>query len=134
MFEIAKSSSRGSIIRITRGDYGKFKCVMNIALDPDHPEVKTPYEMQEGDKIVFTVRKEPKPDSPVLLNIESLVDFVVINPDDTKDIPIGEYSGDAELITADGKIFTFWPDLSNIRTNKEVNFKNFCVCPEVSVP
>lgn len=113
------------VIEMTRSDYAEFGCVIK---DDDGQ----PYEMQDGDSITMTVRREPKMNSEILFSVTSETDTIIIQHDDTADLEVGEYSADVQLMLADGRRFTFWPDLPDSMKKKERNFKNFILMPEVT--
>lgn len=118
--------SNGDVINLTRGD----DAVIEIALTTDDDEE---YEMDSNDYLIFAVREVPSPDSPVLLSIESEhgVNRIVFTHDDTKDMNIGFYSAEVQLMSSDGMIYTVWPKLvGNMRTSKS-NRKNFVLMTEV---
>lgn len=120
MFEIKNDK-----IRLTRGDYGKIECVLRDGAGE-------PYEMQDGDVLTLTVRDVASADSPVMLQVSSITKLLTIDHADTADLPVGEYSADIQLTTADGKRLTFWPKLDEIKYAREKNFKNFIIMPEVT--
>ena len=90
--------------------------------------------MDEGDILTFTVRKKPSKDSEVLLEKQSSPGLIeiAIDSSDTSDLEIGLYSADIQLVTAHGKRITVWPKLKGSQRSHELNFKNFCLMPEVT--
>lgn len=69
-----------------------------------------PYEPQVGDVIRFACKKEyTDPDTEVLIlkniPLESLV--LTLEPEDTKELPFGNYVYDIQLTTAAGEVDTF---------------------------
>ena len=118
--------SNGDVINLTRGDDAIIEVPLTINDDEE-------YEMDSNDYLIFAVRELPSPDSPVLLSIASDhgVNKIVFSHDDTKDMDIGFYSAEIQLMTSDGMIYTVWPKLTgNARTSKS-NRKNFVLMTEV---
>lgn len=119
-------------IYLTRGDYANIAC--NLKFKNENEEWED-YEMQDGDFLTLTVREEASKQSPVLLEIISLTNELKFFNDDTKNIPIGNYSADIQLTLSDGKRFTFWPEVTkedNYNFRKEKNIKNFFLLSEVT--
>lgn len=117
------------VLKHTRGDTGGIK-VTSIELEDG-----TPYEMQDGDTLTFTVRQKPTTSSPVLISVSSTTDEITLAPEDTKDVPAGKYSADIQLNTRSGDIFTIWPEKAapngKIQPTTQ-NFENFWIWPEVT--
>ena len=85
-------------ISITRGDSAIF--ALSIKKDDG-----SPYEIAEGDTVIFTVKKSTF-DTKIITQ-KKVVDGVVrLNPDDTKDLEYGTYYYDVELTQADGFVST----------------------------
>lgn len=120
MFDIINNK-----IRLTRGDYGKIECVLRDGAGD-------PYEMQDGDVLTLTVRDVASADSPVMLQVSSVTNMLAIQHEDTAGLPVGTYSADIQLTTADGKRLTFWPKLDEIKYAREKNLRNFELFPEVT--
>ena len=126
MIYISNDSSSGEVINLTRGDDAVIEVPMTI-------DDKIDYDMDSNDYLIFGVREIPSPDSPLLLSIESEhgVNRIVFSHDDTKDMDIGFYSAEIQLMTSSGMIYTVWPKLTgNMRTSKS-NRKNFVLMTEV---
>lgn len=115
-----------NVINLTRGD----DAVLTMLLrDSEQHE----YEMDSREYLIFGLRETPTEDSPVLLEIESDRGERTIHftHDDTKDLPVGYYSAEVQLMTEDGQRVTVWPKLEgNSRTSKS-NRRNFCLMTEV---
>jgi hypothetical protein len=92
----------GTDIRLTRGDTLYLEITINR-------QDGTEYEIQEGDKVRFAMKKRISDVAPVLvkeIDPESLV--MKIFPEDTKSLPMkSEYYYDIELTQANGDISTF---------------------------
>ena len=89
----------GNEIYLTRGDTAQF----SVSITDDKNEE---YQLQENDKLIFTVRKKPK-------NTEILIQKrgadIIIAPSDTSGLPFGEYSYDVELTYDGGIVDTIIP-------------------------
>lgn len=75
---------------------------------------RIPYEPKEGDTVRFALKKRYDDFEPILLKdipIDTMQ--LVLNPEDTRGLPSGEYRGrykyDIELTTADGFVDTVIP-------------------------
>lgn len=85
-------------ISITRGDSAIFALTIKKADGK-------PYEIAEGDTIIFTVKKSTF-DAKIIAQ-KKVVDGVVrLHPDDTKGLEYGTYYYDVELTQADGFVST----------------------------
>lgn len=109
-------------IVIHRGDTG----AIDVAIKQEDGST---YEMQEGDRLRFTVRDTASHNSEILLQIEADEPRIMFVPGDT-DIPAGKYSCDIQLTKANDEVITIFPDLN--RKGMEYNFKNFVIDAEVS--
>ena len=98
---------RGTTITMVRGD--------TVILDLKcYDQSRMPYIPQEGDRIRFALKKRYDDYEPLLVNeipIDTLL--LVLDPEDTRCLPSGEYHGrykyDIELTTADGFVDTIIP-------------------------
>lgn len=66
------------------------------------------YELQEGDKLYFSVKKSTKVTDPILIQKEMTVSTgpqCILLPEETS-LPYGNYRYDVELIQADGVVQT----------------------------
>lgn len=108
--------------------------VLDVTLTLDDGE--TPYEMQSGDVLTLTVRREPSQDSEVLMQIPGAPGStrIPIRHEDTAQLEYGAYSADIQLYTADGLRKTVWPVLEASRQRlKAGNLKNFNIASEVTM-
>lgn len=103
MFEV-----KNGVIKITKGD----SAALGVSLKTTSGE---PYEMQEGDTLTLTVRKNPKT-SP-LMSITSDTDVITFTPEDTNKLVVGNCCFDIELTTADDNVFTVVGLTDKITTN-----------------
>lgn len=91
----------------------------------------------ENETLTLTVREQPIRDSPVVFSTTSAPGStrIVINHADTTKAEYGEYSADIQLITAEGRRKTIWPDIdeSNPPKPSDRNMKNFIILPEVTM-
>lgn len=114
------------MIYLTRGD----DAALEIDLTQNGEET---YAMEAGDRLIFTVRTLPSPESPVLLRIAATQPRIVLRHEDTRDMNVGQYSADLQLITADGKRLTIWPELDEAQRKRVRNWKNMTIMPEVTI-
>lgn len=80
-------------IYFTRGDTGYFTIGMEG------------YEPTEGDKLVFTVKKEIGGEKLIQKTI-NIGEAFILNPEDTRDLDYGKYWYDIEIQGATGLIYT----------------------------
>ena len=115
------------LIEITRGDYR----TLEVTIIDDRGQ---PYEMQEGDFLMLSVRETPEESSPLLVQIHSATNILTFTPPDTSGVEPGQYSSDIQLTTADGKINTLWEyvPVDQRSRGKVKNWKNFIILPEVT--
>ena len=59
---------------------------------------------------------------------------IVLRHADTVALEVGRYSADCQLVTAEGRIHTVWPQPEGSGRYRERNFKNFVLMPEVTIP
>ena len=93
----------------------------------------TPFTIGQSEYLIFGLREKPSPDSTMLLTIESSLgsNLIEFTHNDTKDMEVGFYSAEIQLMTEDEQRVTVWPKLvGNSRTSKS-NRKNFCLMTEV---
>lgn len=98
MYTVKKTS-----ITLTRGD--TFKAQISMT-DKDG----NPYEPKEGDAVRFAMKKSYNdPDDKVLIVKNIPIDTLILtlDPEDTKELPFGQYVYDIQLTTAAGEIDTF---------------------------
>lgn len=104
-------SIEGNTISITRGDTGLFDIEL---YDMDGNK----YEMQDGDSIIFTVKKGTEGEE-ILIQKTGL--FIEIDPTDTKNLKYGTYKYDIQLTFADGRVCTVVTP-SDFKIRDEVTF------------
>ncbi|MBP3851266.1 MAG: hypothetical protein J6D36_01845 [Erysipelotrichaceae bacterium] len=89
----------GTTITLTRGDTLR----LELSLTKDGEA----YEMQDGDKIRFALKKEYR-DVDVLIEKEIASDMILeLVPEDTKPLAFGDYVYDIQMTYADGAVDTF---------------------------
>lgn len=93
-------------VTMTRGDTCSFYCRINHS-----DEDKTPYELQDGDVLVFTLRETAKTDSPTGYTLQkTFSDYqITLTPSDTESLSYGNYVYDVQLTLADGTVNTIIP-------------------------
>lgn len=94
MFSIDEKTN---VIRLTRGDYAMFS-ISILTADGN------PYELQDGDTVRFTVKKNTKSSIPLIQKEGTVIEIL---HDDTKDLKYGTYTYDCELTHANGEPDTF---------------------------
>ena len=89
-------------IVMTRGDTVKLKVTIG------YEQTGTPYEPVEGDIIRFSCKKYVS-DKKVLITKDVPIDslYLILDPDDTKDLNFGIYHYDMQLIKSNGETSTF---------------------------
>lgn len=114
-------------VYLTRGDDVNLEFLLTKADGVD-------YVMDSGDRLIFSIRELPSIESEVLATIPSAYgsNVIAIRHEDTSELNVGRYSADCQLVTANGNIFTVWPELDGRTRYKERNFKNFILMPEVT--
>lgn len=102
-FSITKKSDTTYKISMTRGD--SLACELSVTRNGE------PYTPVDGDVIRFAMKKHVN-DENVL--IEKIIPNdtlqLIINPEDTKNLPFGEYRYDVQITFADGFVSTFITD------------------------
>lgn len=106
MLKISKTK-----ISITRGDSAYIEIGIN---NPDGTE----YELQDGDTVQAQVRTVANTGELLIdasiengkLYIDDGVITWYLTPEDTRDLNIGKYSYDVQLVTSNGDVFTFIED------------------------
>lgn len=94
-------SVSGTTITLTRGD--TFMADISINKQDD-----TPYTPVEGDSVRFAMKSSYEDTEPVLVkNIPIGTLKLVIEPDDTKKLPFGQYVYDVQITKASGEVDTF---------------------------
>ena len=70
--------------------------------------MKPPYTPVEGDSVRFAMKSSYEDTEPVLVkNIPIGTLKLVIEPDDTKKLPFGQYVYDVQITKASGEVDTF---------------------------
>lgn len=88
---------------MVRGDTGAFSI---------RPIIKGEYVLQDGDEVWFTVRKIK--DRTILIQkmvnqFEDSIASIVLEPEDTAEMPLGNYIYDLKMIRADGNVDSLIP-------------------------
>ena len=92
-------------IKMTRGD------TVKLHVSISRKQTGEPYIPQEGDTIVFSVKKKYSDAVPLIQKIiPNDTQYLIIDPEDTKDLPFGSYHYDIELIDSEGNVDTFIED------------------------
>lgn len=98
-----KVDAETNVITMTRGDYGLFSVeILKAKENPTDPDEF--YELEEGDVVYFTVKKNTKSDTPLIQKTGLLIEIL---HDDTKDLNYGTYVYDVQLTHANGEPDTF---------------------------
>lgn len=94
------------------------------------------YTMSPDDQLIFTVRETPSRESEILVSVPGAPgsNVIVLRHADTVALAVGRYSADCQLVTAEGRIHTVWPQPEGFSRYRERNFKNFVLMPEVTIP
>jgi len=114
------------VINLNRGD----DAVLTVPLySTDGSE----YNLGSNEYLIFGLREKPIKESELLLEIQSTPGENVIKfrHDDTKDMPVGFYSAEIQLMTDDEQRVTVWPKLTGNNRTSTSNRKNFCLMTEV---
>lgn len=95
------SIGKNNTIKLTRGD--TFVCDIKMTKQDGYP-----YDPEEGDAIRFAMKSNVKDEEPLILK-EIPIDTMqlMLNPEDTKELPFGTYWYDIELTKANGMVDTF---------------------------
>lgn len=108
-------SINGTTITMTRGDTLRTTIVLE---DDQHNK----YIPQEGDRIRFAMKKSYEDEEPLIVKAISIEDLeLVLNPEDTKDLPQpSSYVYDIEITYANGDVDTFIPK-AKLKLTEEVH-------------
>lgn len=90
MFKIEENK-----IWLTRGDTAEFKPIIED------------YLVQEGDEVVFVVKRYPTTEPPVIRVAVAAGDNISLTNEMTSTLPLGTYLYELKLNTVDGNISTF---------------------------
>jgi hypothetical protein len=94
------ASINGENISLTRGD--------SLILHVNIMQNEEPYVPREGDVVRFALKKKSSDEECLILkDIDTETLQLIIEPDDTKNLPYGTYRYDIELTTAAGFVDTF---------------------------
>lgn len=122
------------VITMFRGDTVALEVELSVHT-AGNESLEEQYEMQDGDRLVLTVRELPSVTAPVLFSTTSETNRILIVPSDTQDLEPGEYSADIELRRANGAVDTVYPLLENLSSRARkttVNWKNFVLIGDVT--
>ena len=127
MLFITENRDGTKVINLTRGDDA-------IVVFPLKNTDGEDYTLGETEELIFSVRVLPREDSAELIHIVSVPgsNRIVISHDDTKDLDVGQYSAEVQLMTSDGKRITVYPmPTGKFKIKDTANRKNFILMPEV---
>lgn len=120
-------------IWMVRGDDERIEVPLYVVENGERVD----FEMAAGDVLTLTVRELPDAAAPVLMQISGAPgqNVIPIRHEDTKDLAVGRYSADIQLMTADGLRKTVWPDFEagSSKRWRMQNTKNFCIVSEVTM-
>lgn len=116
----------GNVVNLTRGD----DAVLTVPLKNTD---KTEYVLGEQEYLIFGLKKYPTDESELLLEIHSSLgsNEIRFRHDDTKDLLVGDYSAEVQLMTRDGQRVTVWPKLTGSARTSKQSRKNFYLMSEV---
>lgn len=92
-------SINGNNITLTKGD--TLRCQVNITQDGE------PYELQEGDSVVFAMKRNFLSDTVLLSKTLPSSLLLILNPEDTKQMQTGDYVFELEMTFANNDVDTF---------------------------
>lgn len=127
MLFISETKDGSQVINLTRGDDAVLEVPMENLVGEE-------YEIGEEEYLIFGVRRIPSENSELLVEIKTAPgsNRIVISHDDTVSMDPGAYSAEIQLMTAEGKRITIYPELKGrMRINENTNRKNFILMPEV---
>lgn len=127
MIKITEDKNGQQVVNLSRGD----DAALEVPLKDLNNE---PFELGETESLIFDVRVLPREDSELLIHIVSVpgTTRIVFTHDDTKDLEVGPYSAEIQLMTADKKRITIWPEpIGKLKIKDKINRKNFILMPEV---
>lgn len=93
----------------------------------------TEYTLGASEYMIFALRERPSEESELLLEIRSNAgeNTICFKHNDTKDMDVGFYSAEIQLMTSDNQRVTVWPKLTGSSRTSTSNRKNFCLMTEV---
>lgn len=114
----------GTSIFLTRGDTAYLQFPLYNAIFKDGKVVeKSEYEIDEQDSLTITVSKKANDASAAVFRHTVFGDNTIkIVPSDTRDLVIGQYRYDVELVMANGDVFTVVKDSAFNITNEVTMF------------
>lgn len=127
MLFITEDKNGQQVVNLSRGD----DAALEVPLKDLNDE---PFELGQTESLIFDVRVLPREDSELLIHIVSVpgTTRIVFTHDDTKDLEVGPYSAEIQLMTADKKRITIWPEpIGKQKIRDRINRKNFILMPEV---
>lgn len=127
MLFITEDKNGQQVVNLSRGD----DAALEVPLKDLNDE---PFELGETESLIFDVRVLPREDSELLVHIVSVpgTTRIVFTHDDTKDLEVGPYSAEIQLMTAEKKRITIWPEpIGKQKIRDKINRKNFILMPEV---
>lgn len=101
-------------IYLTRGDSAYLSLGIGKADGTD-------YELEPNDVVFFTIKKNTA-DKNVVIQKTAIAGKIIINPEETANLPYGNYVYDVELRKPNGFVSTVIPP-SLFRLTEEVTFK-----------
>ena len=116
-----------NVVNLTRGD----DAVLTVPMVTQDGET---YTIGEREYLIFTVRKIPSEDSPILLEIQSTPgqNIIYFRHSDTVDLDCGQYSAEIQLMATGNQRYTVWPKVNGAaRYTPTTNRKNFVLMTEV---
>lgn len=99
-------------ISLTRGDSAQLTVELAKADG-------TPYELQPGDVLTLTAKRDAN-DSEAVLQLTAVDGVFTFTPETTAGIPFGTYRYDVQLETAAGEVYT--PIVSDFKLTEEVTW------------
>ena len=110
------------VISLNRGDDVCFTVSLS-------DEAGNAYPMEEGDELVFSVKKSAGSAYPVLLSVRSPNCDIRLTHADTRGMEVGKYSAAIRLSRRGGEVIVVYPQLSS--HGRERAWNNFILDPEV---
>ena len=104
---------KNNVISLTRGDSARIALTIN-------KEDGTEYTPQDGDQILFTVKKNTRT-AEILFQHAFHDSQIYIVPQDTENLKYGDYVYDVQLTKVDGAVMTIVPP-NTIKVLEEVTW------------
>ena len=127
MFYLSEAKDGTKVINLTRGDDAVLEVPITNADDEN-------YTLEADEYLIFGVRKIPSKESELLLTIQSNPgsNRIIFSHADTKDMDVGMYSAEVQLMTSRNERITVYPKpIGAYRSNEKLNRRNFVLMPEV---